>query len=281
MLRLWRLWSRSRLKGHVAREEWKTVSSGKPTELGLRRPQLKQEQARVKAALAAVKRAKRNLERTEIVAPFDALIESRNIGLGAYVGTGTDVGMLMNTSIAEVRLPVSANQLQYLDNHGTGAQVQLSASVAGEPVQWSATIARSEGVVDSKSRMSYLVAEINEPYLQSTPLRFGTYVTADIHGLTLPNATEVPRHLINGDRVRVYQDGKLQFKTVEVAREQGRQAVVVSGLNSGDQLIVSDLEYPVSDMALKLRGETDFESPEPGIDDDDSADGAQVAMQEE
>ena len=38
------------------------------------------------------------------------------------------------------------------------------AHIAGKDIQWSASIARSEGVIDSESRMSYLVAEIQDPY---------------------------------------------------------------------------------------------------------------------
>lgn len=243
-------------QGRVAEEEWKNISTASPSALGLRRPQLKQEQAKVKAAEATVKRAKRNLERTAITAPYDALIGSRNIGLGSYVGTGTELGQLMSLSLAEVRLPVAANQLQYLANHGLGANVVLSANIAGQAVNWQATIARNEGVIDSKSRMSYLVAEISAPYANHTarpPLRFGTYVSAKIEGISLPQATLIPRHLVVRSRVPVLdQDNKLQFKTVMVSREQGRDAVITKGLTSGDRVITSALDYPLEGMALTL-----------------------------
>ena len=76
-------------QGKVAEREWKQIKDTSPTELSLRKPQLAQELARVKAAQASVLRAERNLERTEIRAPYDAMIESRNVGLGSFVSMGS------------------------------------------------------------------------------------------------------------------------------------------------------------------------------------------------
>ena len=244
-------------QGHVAKEEWKNISSSAPSELGLRRPQLKQELAKVKAAEAAVKRAKRNLERTVISAPYDALIDSRDIGLGSYVSTGTELGKLMSLSLAEVRLPVAANDLKYLENSGLGAVVELSTKVNNNAVVWQAKIARTEGVIDSKSRMSYLVAEIINPYEPGQQiLRFGTYVTANIHGIDLNLATLIPRHLVVDNKVAVLNsNSKLHFKTVDVAREQDRDAVITAGLATGDRVIVSALDYPVEGMGLTLQSD--------------------------
>ena len=76
---------KERAQGQVAEREWKRITDTSPTELSLRKPQLAQELARVKSAQASVLRAKRNLERTEIRAPYDAMIESRTIGLGQII----------------------------------------------------------------------------------------------------------------------------------------------------------------------------------------------------
>ena len=176
-------------QGKVAEREWKQITDTSPTELSLRKPQLAQELARVKAAQASVLRAQRNLERTEIRAPYDAMIDSRNIGLGSFVSTGSKIGHVLATATAEVRLPVADNQLEFLANQGVNAKVNLVGIYAGKENQWSAKIMRSEGVVDSKSRMGYLVAELNDPYQLKAkgkqlraPLRFGSYINAKIVG---------------------------------------------------------------------------------------------------
>jgi RND family efflux transporter MFP subunit len=252
-----------RAQGQVAEEEWKRITDASPTELSLRKPQLAQELARVKAAEASVLRAKRNLERTEIKAPYDAMIEDRNIGLGAFVGMGNRVGKLLGTATAEVRLPVADNQLKFLINQGDNAVVNLVGTYAGIDTTWQARIARGEGVIDSKSRMSYLVAVVKDPYSletslneKKTPLRFGSYVNANILGLELARATKLPRYLVTNDKVAVLdEESKLHYVDIEIVRQDGGDVIVSNGLSTGDQLITSALDYPVNGMKLALPGE--------------------------
>ncbi|AOW77513.1 efflux transporter periplasmic adaptor subunit [Colwellia sp. PAMC 20917] len=254
---------KERAQGQVAEQEWKRITDTSPTELSLRKPQLAQELANVKSAQASVLRAKRNLERTEIRAPYDAMIESRMIGLGSFVGTGTKVGKLLGTGVAEVRLPVADDQLQFLASQGENAQVNLLGTFAGENITWSAKIARSEGVVDNKSRMTYLVAEVKDPYgLQSqknvtkhNPIRFGSYVKAEIFGISLNRAALLPRYLVSNNRVAILDaDSKLHYADIIITRQEGSNVIVTGGLNEGDQLIVSALDYPVDGMKLALQG---------------------------
>lgn len=250
-------------QGKVAEREWNQIKDSSPTELSLRKPQLAQELARVKAAQASVLRAKRNLQRTEIRAPYDAMIESRAIGLGSFVSTGAQVGKLLGTAIAEIRLPVADNQLQFLVAQGQQAKVNLTGTYAGKDVQWQARIVRSEGVVDDKSRMSYLVAEVQDPYqLQSTEeenntmLRFGAYVQAKILGVEIASASVVPRYLVVNDRIAILDDeSKLHYADIDIIRQQGGDVIVANGLINGDKLIVSALDYPVDGMKLALAGD--------------------------
>lgn len=250
-------------QGKVAEREWKQITDSSPTELSLRKPQLAQELARVKAAQAAVLRAERNLERTEIRAPYDAMIDNRNIGLGTFVSVGKQVGHLLATDIAEIRLPVADNELAFLVNQGINAQVNLQGVYAGKTRQWQAIIKRSEGVVDSKSRMAYLVAEVHDPYqLQDTsssstvPLRFGSYINAQIIGNQLAQATILPRYLVIENKVAILdKQSTLHYVAIDIARQQGSDVIVVNGLEDGHRLITSALDYPIEGMKLAL--ETD------------------------
>ncbi|XQW85569.1 efflux RND transporter periplasmic adaptor subunit [Thalassotalea piscium] len=250
---------KERAQGKVAEREWKEITDTSPTELSLRKPQLAQEIARVKAAQASVLRAQRNMERTEVRAPYDAMIESRNIGLGSFVGTGSNIGKLLGTAVAEVRLPVADNELQFLDKQGKDASVMLIGDFAGQERQWPAKVIRNEGVIDAKSRMSYFVAQVKDPYglidesKHETPLRFGAYVNAKIQGMELANATKVPRYLVVKDKIAVLDsESKLHFAEIDVVRQVGRDVIVAAGLNDGDQIITSALDYPVDGMQLAL-----------------------------
>lgn len=251
-------------QGKVAEEEWSRITDGSPTELSLRKPQLAKEIANVEAAEARLLIAQRNLERTEIIAPYDAMVDSRQLGLGTFIQKGSTVGKILSTDIAEVRLPVAENQLQYLIDHGEQAQVKLIGNFGGRQNTWEALIVRSEGVIDSKSRMNYLVAEVHDPYgleSENTPLRFGAYVNASISGQQVTQAAIVPRYLLTEKGVAVLDEElKLRYMPVEVMRHQGRDVVINQGLNPGDKLIVSALDYPIEGMQLATP-ELEVEAP--------------------
>jgi RND family efflux transporter MFP subunit len=250
-----------RANAKVAEKEWAQITNGTPTALSLRKPQLAQEIAHQKSAEAGLQRAQRDLERTVIRAPYDALIASREIGLGSYVSKGSSIGSMLNTDKAEVRLPLADKEIRYLHNKGIDAQVSLSGNFAGTEQHWQGQIVRSEGVVDSKSRMTYLVAEVIDPYgLKATginkaqgELRYGTYVTAKINGTHAGNVAVVPRHLIVNGQVAILDAEKtLRYKSVNIIRQQGANVVIAEGLENGISLITSALDYPVEGMKLKL-----------------------------
>ena len=251
----------------VAKIEWQRIKENAnetiPSELYLRKPQLAEKLARFKAAQASVKRAKRNLERTFITAPYDSIIESRNVSLGSVVNVGSKFGILNAISVAEVRLPVADHELQYLPKQGVDASVSLTAQVAGKQVTWQGKIVRSEGVIDQRSRMTYLVAQINQPYSDSTkPLRFGAYLNASIEGTLIADAAQVPQHLIRNNKLAVLNDDlKLSFKTVNVIRESNGMAIIDQGLNNGSKLITSALEYPTEGMQLRV-DDSPFSAPD-------------------
>lgn len=248
-----------RANGEVALREWENITNSKPTDLSLRKPQLAQELAKLKSAEAGLLRAQRDLERTFIRAPYDALISSREIGLGSYMTTGSKIGHIYNTDKAEIRLPLADQEMQYLDQKGIHAEVKLVGNFAGSKQQWLGKIVRSEGVVDSKSRMTYLVAEVDDPYglnSDKNELRFGTYVTAHVTGSNAGNVAIIPRHLIVNGLVAVMDaDNTLRYKSVTVIRQEGANVVISEGIDPGAQIITSALDYPVEGMELALPGD--------------------------
>lgn len=259
---------------NVAKEQWRKIKGSKPTALSLREPQVAQEEARLLSSQAGLKRAKRNLERTIIRAPYDALIHTRLISLGSYASTGTQLGNLLSTDIAELRLPVADSEMQYLVNNGDNASVILDAVVSGKKQQWNGIVVRNEGVIDTRSHMNYLVVQIKNPYqlknnnskLKKTnsqaknsnteKLRFGSYVTATISGKQMPRITIIDRHLITNQKVAtVDKVGKLHFQRINITRILEGKAYINEGLKDGMQVITSALDYPIEGMTLVIKDE--------------------------
>ncbi|WP_075188307.1 efflux RND transporter periplasmic adaptor subunit [Teredinibacter haidensis] len=260
-----------RAQGRVAEAEWEKITNAEPSELGLRKPQQEQALAGVKAAEAGVRQATKDLQRTRIIAPFDALVAARNVSPGTFANMGTHIGTVLDVETAEIRLPVSNNDLAFLEAGGINAPVNLVATLSNRIVSWQANIVRDEGVVDDKSRMVYLVAQLEDPYNRSGQsdaprLPFGTYVTAEIEGRHIASAAYVPRQLLRDNRLALYgNNNTLTFAEVEVIRHEGKFSVISNGLMDGDLLITSSLEYPVEGMALSTEA----------AEEDDSMSGAQ------
>lgn len=257
-------------RGKVAAEEWRTIKGSIATELGLRKPQLAKEMANVSAAEAQVERAKRNLERTTVKAPYDGLVKSKQVDLGQYVTAGSQVGTLYSTDVAEVRMPLSDNDLAYLElptSTVSQNQVSLYSRVAGKNVQWQGKLARNEGVLDAQRRVIYAVAEISDPYLRApsavgVPLKFGRFVQAEIIGNRGENMVVLPRNLLrlDGTVIVVDEDRKLRIRNVEVHRADANFVYISGGLVAGELVASSAIPNAYDGMAVRLPGDDEKES---------------------
>lgn len=250
-------------RGEVAKIEFKDYDKGLPPELGLRIPQLKKEQANVKYAQAALARAQRNLERTVIRAPFDGIIKARNVDLGQYVTLGTNLGELYDTRIAEIRLPISNDDLAYLESvDNPDTEVTLSASLAGKMNSWEGNIIRSEGVIDADNRMVYLVAEIKDPYLRehkkqgSLPLKYGSFVNAVIKGRTVDGIVRLPRHVVRNDHVALINDKNIvEMRHVNVVRSDLEHVFIKDSLKTGERVAITHFSNMANGQLVKVIGE--------------------------
>ncbi|NVK21589.1 MAG: efflux RND transporter periplasmic adaptor subunit [Kangiellaceae bacterium] len=269
-----------------ARKDWEKIGRGEANDLVLKIPQLNQAKANVQSAEANVLRARRDLDRTTVKATFDALIKEENVGLGQYLNTGSIIGKLYGTNVAEVRLPLPDRELAFLnmpaaDNPKTFPDVKLTGIYAGESVDWYGKIVRTEGVVAENNRLTYLVAEITDPYQleesQNTPaLRFGTFVQAEIGGKFANDVFAVPHSaVIDDNKVLLFIDeGTVKFADIEIVRGENT-IVYVKGLTQGDEVITTAIENPVDGMKVKKAGSES--TPEESVAESDtkSTDAAQ------
>ncbi|WP_060989539.1 efflux RND transporter periplasmic adaptor subunit [Photobacterium leiognathi] len=255
-------------RGKVAKKTLRDVSPNKKTALGLREPQRKQEEANVKFAKAGVERAKRNLAKTEIRAPFDALVKMKNINMGSYLTQGKLIGELYGTETAEIRLPITPNSFSYLDlNRLVSRKLNIKAQYGDTQINhWAAKLVRNEGIIDKDNRMIYLIAEVDDPYNLKSPLgkssiksisslstsspslslpvlQFGTFVTTTIQGKKVKDVIKLPRHVVRSEQVIVVDSqNKTQTRQVNVVRSDNENAYVIGGLEDGEfvSLIRSD-----------------------------------------
>jgi len=248
-------------RGIVAKAEWKGATSSLPPALGLRKPQLAREQANLRSAEASLARAERNLTRTKIIAPYNALINSRNIDLGQFVSTGSNLGIVSSIDIGEIRLPISSADYSYLTD-GDHSEVVLKRLENGVEQQWLAKIVRDEGVIDETSRMIYLVAEIKNPYQASPKLKFGTFVDAAVKSAVHNNIAIIPSHLYREGHVTLISaDRELHQQTVELLKRDKTNVYIANGLNTGDLILETKIEHLYEGMKVRVAGDKEEVTP--------------------
>ncbi|MFT5882422.1 MAG: RND family efflux transporter MFP subunit [Crocinitomicaceae bacterium] len=219
--------AQEKARADQALRNWQDIGfDEKPNDLVLRKPQLKEAEANVAAQQAALERARRNLARTKIRAPYDGRIRSRFIGLGQSVGSSTKLGELYATDYAEVRLPLSTRQLGKIDideiNFEYIPVVLEDALHAYDDRKWSAEIVRIEGELDPNSRELFVVARVEDPFGRQSqardhPLRMNQPVTATIQANTLNNVVAIPRGAIYGkDEIILIQDNMIHRQTINI-----------------------------------------------------------------
>ncbi len=246
-------------RGKVAEVEWRSVKNSVAPELGLRKPQLAEALANVRAAEAELERAQRNLDRTLIKAPYDGLVKTKDIDVGQYLTVGETLGTVFGTDIAEVRLPLTDNDLAYLNLNDSALPVSLTARVAGKNHVWQGKLVRSEGVLDEDSRVIYGVVEVKDPYVRistnsQAPLRFGRFVRAQITGERADNIVVLPRQLLrlDGSVIVVKADMTLKITHVNVVRADEENVYIDQGLEQGDLIATSVIPNPYDGMTVRL-----------------------------
>lgn len=265
--------TREEAEAEQARDEWQHLGQGDPNPLSLRIPQLREKKAKLAAEQEELKNARLLRQRTDIRAPFDGRVRSKEVGMGQYLSSGVVLGIIYNSDLAEVRLPLSTQELAFVDfsdlpNRTQPAKrtvVKLTANYQGQQQTWLGHIVRSEGVIDQETGMVMIIAQIQDPFglgaKKSAPsgtkssvaiLPVGLYVEASIEGRWFDNLVVLPASaLLRNNQVAVLdQDNRLRFRVVEVFRREREQAIIKGGLNAGEHVLVSGLSHPIEGIAV-------------------------------
>lgn len=245
-----------RARSIQAKKEWRDLGSQEANDLFLRIPQLASAEAQLAAAVAERDKARLDLARTAISAPFAGRIRETHVDLGQFVTAGQRVARVYSTERVEVRLPLTDRQvalldlpLSYTDDHAElgSLPVRLSAVFGRERWDWQGVITRTDAAIDVESRVLYAVAEIIDPFARDPgserpPLSIGQFVEAHIPGRRIDNVVVMPRGALQpGDRIWVV-DAQDRLASVPVEVLQARDGKVAMRVVFPDELRVV---YPV------------------------------------
>ena len=250
-----------------AQLDWAKLGSGSDplNALVLREPYLVAAEASAASAVEAAAKARRDVERTEILAPFDAGLRSANAEVGAVVAPGTMVAELYASGDLEVRLPLSLEDFGFLARAADGkvtGEIVLKGKIGADEYTWKAEMARVDPEISRETLSAHVAVKVLPTEGSTFPLPpVGLFVNAEIAGKTLDDVKEIPRRaLIEGNRaILVMADNKIAFRDLTIPRLTRETALVSGGLEAGDRVVLTRLSAPIAGMEVEIEKDPEKE----------------------
>lgn len=221
-----------------------------------------------------VARARRDLERTEIRAPFTLRVADLAIEAEQYVGVnqalfeGDDVARveveaqfalstLRRLFIGRPRLELDITRLGEQLPEAVGLDPLVRLDLGNHVAEWQAEFVRFSDNVDPQTRSIGVVVAVDRPFDKiepgyRPPLSKGMFVQVVLRGKSQAPRLVIPRNAVRYGMVYVADaDDRLRQRPVEVLFSQGAYSVIASGLIPGERVVVSDLIPAVSGMLLR------------------------------
>jgi len=254
--------------GHqaVAKREWELLSGDQPAqdmekELALRKPHLEKARAELAAAQAELQTAMLDLARTQIMAPFNAMVRSKSVDLGSQVTPQDSLAELVGTDAYRIQTSVPIDHLGWIQipgqADGAGSKARI---IYGQGHECMGTVTRLMGDLSTEGRMARILVEIKDPLSLNAddqdrvPLLIGEYVRVEILGRKLEHVFQIPRTALR-DNSSVWIVTENQTLEIRKVRPVWRDADIVllqNGLNPQERLIISDLPAAVEGMSVQV-----------------------------
>ena len=137
--------------------------------------------------------------------------------------------------------------------------MRLTAKIGSKTHEWQGRIVRAEGSIDTQSRQVFVIAQVDDPYGKGPagrpPLKVGQFVEAEIEGTTLKDVVVIPRGALRagGEVLVVDEHSRIEGRPVDVLWSDERNAVLASGLETGDRLVLTPLGTGMEGVEVKTR----------------------------
>ncbi len=256
--------------------------------LVLREPQSASLKSQLNAAQAAVERAKLDLERTMLIAPFDAQVLRQSVNVGSQVGPGDDLGQLVGIEEYWLIAAVPVRNLRWVQfptDQEAGSLVTLHNPDAwGPDVSRPGRVARMIGSLDEQTRLARVLITVDDPLAQRSdvpPLILDTLIEARIQGIAIDDVVRLEREYVHdGDTVWISNNNQLEIRKTDIAFRDPDYAYIRNGLESGDEVVITTLATVVDGVRLrninkpagngKAPSQNDSQFDDPHPDDSDA-----------
>jgi multidrug efflux pump subunit AcrA (membrane-fusion protein) len=207
----------------------------------------------VSNAAAVLDAARVDLERTQIRAPFDAVVQLKNIDEGDFAQAGRTLVELVATDRLFVRASLPVGDLKHFPNLGK-TEYPARLMLTGDAEQ-SGKLYKLLPGLSEQGHMARLLIAVNNPFSSSVsrPMLLGEVVRVELSGRTAENVSLISRkHLRDGSAVwMIDAENKLRICPAETVQGSADRVLVRFGFSKDWKLITSNIAAPVDGMTLK------------------------------
>ncbi|WP_104203366.1 efflux RND transporter periplasmic adaptor subunit [Billgrantia saliphila] len=224
-------------------------------------------------AAARLAQARRDLEDTRFVAPYDLRLGEVAVERHQFVTTGQRLFEADSLAAAEVEAHIPLAMMRRLlagvvPDEPPRSALELSerleladieaevALVGAEGVGWTGRLVRVASGLDPATRSVRAVVRVADPYQDvlppdRPPLQRDMYTRVRLSTPSREPLLAVPASAVHqGELYLVDDEDRLVRRDVQVSFEQDDLAVIAAGLASGERVLVTDLASAIQGMAL-------------------------------
>jgi RND family efflux transporter MFP subunit len=211
----------------------------------------------VNSKQADVTRLQRLQSYQKVYAPFAGIVTARSTDVGALIDAGAPPSareLFHLSSIDKVRIYVAVPEaFSRAIKIGSHAGVTLD-EFPGK--RFDGELARTANAIDPVSRTLMVEVDVDNPDGQLLP---GAYAAVHIPlpsdlrtaTVTIPSNTLIFRK--EGLQIALVRDGKAELVPVKIGRDYGDKVEIVSGLQTGDNVILDPADSLVGGTAVQMK----------------------------
>lgn len=209
-------------------------------------------QSRLRQALSVERISKKNLADGRLLAPFAGVISEKHVEVGQNVMPGSPVAKLVAVDRVKVCVSVPENDISSISK---GQSVVINVPALGGRTFQGKIV--EKGISADRLSRSYTVkALVENPQAELMP---GMICELCLNLTEAPSAIVLPNSVIcmdssNNTFVWISSNGKAQKRMIKTGTQTRYGVTVVSGLNTGDEVIVEGQQKVSAGMNITIGG---------------------------
>jgi RND family efflux transporter MFP subunit len=215
------------------------------------RNRLNQQKASGVRARSALKSAKRNVQETTIMAPFDGFLANADVSVGQRVFTNERLARLIETKRLEVKFRLSESKFSNLikapqttsknnfsNSELIGKEVKIKWNMGNQTFNYKATIQRLGAEIDVKGGGIDVYARLSNIGL-NTSLRPGAFVEVIVRSRIFKNVAKIPdTAVVQSNIVYLIEKGRVKEVTIKQV-QRGKNYILIRGNGLDGQRVIT------------------------------------------